>query len=631
MRASSRDVFALLDDASSAAGEGRSRLYTGYVRRVVCHDRSDLDTAWAQVEQAQSEGLHALVLADYDWGVRLQGVRSRHDDGSAALRVLLFRRCTRAGAAAVGRWLARREADRNRRITSADLAEVGAVALRGIEPALSEAAFTHALTHLHEAIRQGESYQVNFTFGLDMTVGGDPVALYRRLRARQPVAFGALIALPSDDERCAAQHILSFSPELFLRHERDQLTAKPMKGTAPRHVDPASDLLAHEQLASAKSRAENLMIVDLLRNDLGRIARIGSVRVPALFEVEAHATVWQMTSTITAQRASGVRFPDVLRALFPCGSITGAPKHRTMQIIDALESAPRGVYCGAIGWIDAPSGGQECPDFCLCVPIRTLTLGAPAHGWRAAHLGIGAGIVADSTAASEYAECLLKARFLTGLESGFALIETMHLEARVVRHIERHLARLTASAKALGFAPAQCDIEELIAQTVAGFSRSASPQRLRLLRFPDGTVKLSSAPLEALADEPFVTLASTAFETSAWPLAHKTTVRAPYDAALKRAQSVGAFDELQFNERGELTEGARSNVFVRLPGSGEWLTPALHCGVLPGVMRGVLLDDPTFCAREAVITLDDVAHADEIALSNALRGLVRVHLLLKGG
>jgi para-aminobenzoate synthetase/4-amino-4-deoxychorismate lyase len=280
--------------------------------------------------------------------------------------------------------------------------------------------FRHAIEAIHEYIRDGETYQINYTYRLDGQAWGSPVALYRRLRARQPVPYGALIALPPGAPGDAGvRHVLSCSPELFLKHEAGTLTAKPMKGTAARMRTAEGDSEMARWLANdTKNRAENLMIVDLLRNDLGRIARIGSVKVPELFSIESHPTVFQMTSTVQAQLQGDLSFADLLRATFPCGSITGAPKHHTMELIARLESTPRGLYTGAVGWIDAPRGGASCGDFCLSVAIRTLTLGERRNGLAPARLGIGAGIVLDSEAESEYEECRLKARFLTGLNDG---------------------------------------------------------------------------------------------------------------------------------------------------------------------------------------------------------------------
>jgi len=443
------------------------------------------------------------------------------------------------------------------------------------------------------------------------------------LRARQPVPYGALVVLPGA-QGVPGRAILSLSPELFLRHSRGQIEARPMKGTAPACGDAPEDAKRSAALAAdEKNRAENLMIVDLLRNDLGRIATPGSVKVPKLFEVTRFASVLQMTSTVTATLPQTASFTDVLRALYPCGSITGAPKHRTMQLIGALETSPRGLYTGAIGWLDAREDDPEAlGDFCLSVAIRTLELDAPdAGGLRRGRLGVGAGIVLDSKAEEERDECKLKARFLSALDPGFELFETMQAtRGGGVAHIERHLARLSASARYFGFRfddvalRVQLDaaIDTLVEDTV---------HRVRLALSHDGTAAITHAVLAPLRSKTVKVLLSQ--ETSATRasdlfLRHKTTVRAHYDAAWRAAEAQGAFDMLFFNERGELTEGGRSNVFVKR--DGIWMTPPLSSGVLPGVMRGVMLADPAWAALEAVLTRDDVLNAQAIVVCNALRG-----------
>ncbi|MBA3598272.1 MAG: bifunctional anthranilate synthase component I family protein/class IV aminotransferase [Methylibium sp.] len=603
--------FALLDDRNATDEHPTSRLYTGYAHERRCTDPATLDAMWAEVESDQRAGLHALVLADYEWGNKLLGAGVRKGSDAAALRVLLFHELQHLSASAVALWLAEQEGS----------TEPGPAGALDVEASVDRTAFHEAIGRIHEAIRAGETYQVNYTYRLDFAAYGTPVALYRRLRARQPVPFGAFIALPSSDTPGAATHVLSCSPELFIRHLAGHLTAKPMKGTAPRRnvFEGDSETARHLSL-DTKNRAENLMIVDLLRNDLGRIARVGSVRVPELFEIESHATVFQMTSTVQAELVPGTGFPDLLRASFPCGSITGAPKHHTMELIEQLETTPRGLYCGAIGWVDAPVTGARCGDACLSVAIRTLTLGDGQNdGVRPGRLGIGAGIVLDSEAEDEYAECRLKGRFLTALDPGFALIETMHASREHgVRHLERHLARLAASAQALGFA---CDLELVKARIQAQLPTlpPGGPARLRLELDASGSVALTNAPLIALPQGEVRVRIGTQPLSDARPLAgHKTTLRAEYDAGVAAAESEGAFDTLFFTTDGRLVEGGRSTVFVRL--DGRWFTPPLADGALPGVMRAVVLDDPSWAAAERSVDLADMQRAERIVVCNALRG-----------
>jgi len=596
-------VFALLDDASSK--QPRSRLYTGFVVEHRCEDPATLDATWARVDADLQRGLHAVLLADYEWGEKLVLGRARCEP--AALRVLMFRQLERLSSEQVDAWLAARDA-------------APASGVMNLQPSVDAPAFCDAIGRIHEAIRAGETYQVNYTYRLHGQAYGSPAGLYRALRRRQPVSYGALIPLP--DGGC----VLSCSPELFLRQEGGVLTARPMKGTAPRISEPESDSETARLLSlDTKNRAENLMIVDLLRNDLGRVARTGSVQVPSLFAIEPYSTLFQMTSTVQAELRPGLGWPELLRATFPCGSITGAPKHHTMELIGALETTPRGAYCGAIGWIDAPRAGHAIGDFCLSVAIRTLTLGAEQRGLRPLTLGIGAGIVLDSVAADEHDECRLKARFLTGLDPGFELFETLlHLPERGLQHRPLHLARLARSAAALGFAFDRSAALQALDEATAVVSATL-PSRVRLALAHDGRLTLTHAPLPPLAAPTVGVLLAEQPLPDANPLAaHKTTLRAHYDAGIQAAERAGAFDSLFFQADGRLVEGGRSSVFVRL--DGRWWTPPVADGALPGVMRGLLLASPVWAAAERSLTRADLQRAQALVVCNALRGVLPARL-----
>ncbi|WP_353192246.1 bifunctional anthranilate synthase component I family protein/class IV aminotransferase [Pandoraea pnomenusa] len=622
-------AFALLDDSADPAGG--ARLYTGLVREVTCDEPGVLSDALRDVEDATRHGLHAVLLADYEFGVRLAGVltvATRRAPGQ--FRALLFSDLQHLSATQTQAWLSQREAACASAIEAKSgelrvdaIAPPGVAGVASLQGDVSDAAFDDAIARIHEWLAQGECYQINYTYRLNFDAFGSPVALYRRLRARQPVPYGALVMLPGAAD-VAGRAILSLSPELFLRHSHGQIEARPMKGTAPACGDAAIDARRSAALAAdEKNRAENLMIVDLLRNDLGRIATPGSVKVPKLFEVTRFASVLQMTSTVTAALPSTVTFADAIRALYPCGSITGAPKHRTMQLIGELETSPRGLYTGAIGWLDARTDDpQALGDFCLSVAIRTLELEAPAaSGLRRGRLGVGAGIVLDSKAAEERDECKLKARFLSALDPGFEIFETMQASAiSGVPHLERHLSRLATSAAYFGFRFDEVSMREQVDAIVATLSED-DLHRVRLALSHDGVATITHAVLAPLPKTPVtVLLSDTASATRADDLflRHKTTVRERYDAGWKAAEASGAFDVLFFNERDELTEGGRSNVFVKR--DGIWTTPPLSCGVLPGVMRAVMLDDPAWAAVEAVLTRDDVLNAQAIVVCNALRG-----------
>ncbi len=633
-------AFAMLDVSADPAGG--ARVYAVLVREVTCDEPDVLSDALREVEDATRHGLHAVLLADYEFGVRLAGVQTvaaRRARGR--LRALLFRELQRLDATQTQAWLSQREAAD---ACDGSLAPVisgngdgvtppGVAGVAALQSDVSDAAFDDAIARIHDWLSQGECYQINYTYRLNFDAFGSPVALYRRLRARQPVPYGALVMLPGASG-VAGRAILSLSPELFLRHSRGQIEARPMKGTAPASGDASEDAERSAALAAdEKNRAENVMIVDLLRNDLGRLAIPGSVAVPRRFEVTRFASVLQMTSTVTATLPQATTFADVLRALYPCGSITGAPKYRAMQLIGELEASPRGLYTGAIGWLDAREDDPHAlGDFCLSVAIRTLELDAPdASGLRRGRLGVGAGIVLDSRAHEERAECKLKARFLSALDPGFELFETMQAtQASGVAHLARHVARLAASAKWFGFRFDEAALRAQIDAVVATLGEH-DVHRVRLALSHDGTVAITHAVLAPLPGKSVKVLLAAANDPASTTrandlfLRHKTTVRARYDSAWKEAEANGAFDMLCFNERGELTEGGRSNVFVKR--DGIWMTPRLSCGVLPGVMRGVMLDDAKWSAVEAVLTRDDVLSAQAIVVCNALRGALPATLL----
>jgi para-aminobenzoate synthetase/4-amino-4-deoxychorismate lyase len=603
--------FALLEDCGNPTGASenrvpaRSRLYTGYSRRLRCHNAADLPALLAEMQAALAGGAHAVALLHYELGARMQGIAPFGDEDNAQplAEILLFTECRLLTAAAVEKWLADQPSD----------ADAHVVNLRADT---DRAGFDRSIARIRAYIAAGDCYQVNYTYRLHFDLHGSPLALYRQLRKRQPTRYGALIMLPDGGA------VVSCSPELFMQHAAGTLTVQPMKGTAAAEGDADRDAVNAAALASdPKNRAENLMIVDLLRNDLGRIAETGSVQVTEMFKVERFQRLLQMTSTIQAKVRADAGLYALIGALYPCGSITGAPKLRAMAIIRELETAPRGLYTGGLGWFDG-SG-----DFCLSVPIRTVTLAPPVRGRSAGAMGVGAGIVHDSVAADEFDECQLKARFLSGLPHSFQLFETIYATGRAgCRHLEQHLARLAHSAARCGFTIDMAHVRTMLNQANsklmdAGPEATDAPHRLRLTLAQDGVVTVTAAPLPALQEPVTLFIADGIIDSDDFFTAHKTTVRAAYDAAWRQAEALGGFDHLFFNQSGQLTEGGRSNIFLRL--QGRWHTPHLKAGLLPGVMRSVLLADPAWRASERILTLEDLHNAEEIVVCNALRGPLR--------
>ena len=455
-------------------------------------------------------------------------------------------------------------------------------------PLVARADYEAGVARVLDHILDGDIYQANLTFQAQVRIAGHPLAVYAALRRRQEAGHGAVVFT-------GTHWILSLSPELFFTVEGSRVTTRPMKGTAPPGTDP--EALRDDP----KQRAENLMIVDLLRNDLSRVARTGSVAVPRLFEVETYPTVLQLTSTVTADLDEGKDAIDLLQAIFPCGSITGAPKIRAMEIIHELESGPRAVYCGAIGRV-APTG-----EAAFNVAIRTLTM---TPGANRARIGLGAGIVADSRPPDEWRECLGKGDFLADRRP-FDLIETMRFDPHEgLAEIDRHLARMKASAEALDFAFDRHEARnELQAAT---FRVGASKVRLRLSR--SGAMAIEVRPLGPLPEGPVpVRLLVRTLAADDFRLAHKTSDRSFYDDP--RAAS-GAFEVAFTDKDGWLTEGSFTSLFVMK--NGKLATPPLSRGVLPGVLRARLLDEGE--AVEADLRAEDIAEG--FWIGNSVRGLL---------
>ena len=575
----------LLHDTLAPAGE--NLLFTGPRDILVAHDAAGVAAALQQLEEARGAGLHAAGFLAYELGFVFEERLARllPPPGPAPLL-----------------WLGLYDAPE--RLTAAEVDARLAGPARGvaidIAPRMDEVTYVRAFDQVKALIAAGDTYQVNLTFKAGFRLEGDPVALYRDLVAKQPVAYGALI-------NTGEQWILSRSPELFVSSRDGMLAARPMKGTLKRGRTLAEDEAGRVALAGdEKNRAENLMIVDLLRNDLGRIAEIGTVKVTDLFTVETYSTLHTMTSGISARRRPGVTTADVLANLFPCGSITGAPKLRAMEIIHQVEAGPRGVYTGSIGHF-SPNGNLT-----LNVAIRTAVIDKDGNG----EIGIGGGIVADSIAADEYREALLKMAFFTEPAREVTLIETLLWDrADGYDLLDRHLDRLAASA----------------AYFALPFDRPAITALLESQSFPEARMRVrltldASGPAVTsipLPPNPLVfrfAIAPERLDSQSLWLMHKTTNRAFYDEPRQRAHAEQGVDEVLFlNERGELTEVSITSLFVER--GGILLTPPLSSGLLPGTLRAELL--ATGKAEEQVLTLDDLEGAEAIWLGNSVRGLIR--------
>lgn len=584
--------FALFDDAVS----GRAKRYQNHIESRFFRPE-ELDALDGVLQKGWQKGLHSVLFADYGFGLPLMGVESERG-GNLALH--WFADCVDTDAES---WLAQ----------NSDGIPAG---ISTPQSSVSETEYLDRIRQIHEAIRRGDTYQINYTTRLHLQAYGNPVSLYRRLR--QPVPYAVLSHLP--DAQGQSAWTLCFSPELFLKIASDGIVAtEPMKGTAPILDDGQDERRAAELQNDPKNRAENVMIVDLLRNDLGKIARTGKVCVPEPFKVSRFGSVWQMTSTIQAQALPHITAADILRAAFPCGSITGAPKKMSMQIIESLETEPRGLYTGSIGYLNPCSGGLGF-EGTFNVVIRTLSLTPLSDGIYQGIYGVGSGIVIDSDPAAEYRECGWKARFLNELRPDFGIFETLRVENGRCALLDRHLCRLKAAAQALNL-PLPDGCENQIQQYIAHLPDGSF--RVKALLASDG-ISLSRAVLNHLADKQRVIISPTVLSAQNYLRRFKTTYRALFDQAWQTAETQGAFDSLFFNSDGILLEGGRSNVFVKY--QGQWLTPSLDLDILNGVMRQAVLDESqkylhTNQVIETHITQKTLQEAEEIRLSNALRGV----------
>jgi para-aminobenzoate synthetase/4-amino-4-deoxychorismate lyase len=575
----------------NSPGGGRSLHFTAPREVLTTRRPAEVASLLRRAEAALEEGVHVAGFLSYELGLIFEEKLAPLLPAETAFPLLwlgLFDRPREISRDEARHWLDEQAGSEEPELSLPEFS-------------MTREAYGAAFRRAKALIAAGDIYQVNLTLRARFGLQGDPVALYRGLCRNQPVAHGALVTTGDHS-------ILSLSPELFIESRDGRIVTRPMKGTAARGRSPDEDeARARAISASEKARAENLMIVDLLRNDLGRIAERGSVSVPRLFDVETYPSFHAMTSTITAMLQPETRLGAILAAMFPCGSVTGAPKIRAMEIIHALETGPRGVYCGSIGYA-APGG-----DCVFNVAIRTAVIDRNGIG----EIGTGGGIVADSEEQAEYEEAVLKLRFFR-METPLKLIETLLWDGEAFALLDRHMRRLARSARYFGMPFGETEAMAALTQAVAG---AAAAQRVRLLLGEEG-VTVTTTPLTALTRLRF-RLASDRVNSADPLLFHKTTRREFYD----RAREASGADEVIFrNERDELTEGSFTNLFIQT--DGVLKTPALSSGLLPGTLREELLADGG--ATESVLTVQDLAAAEAIYLGNSVRGLVAAEWIDEG-
>jgi para-aminobenzoate synthetase / 4-amino-4-deoxychorismate lyase len=484
------------------------------------------------------------------------------------------------------------------------LSSTGTYSLTKWNSSVSMDEYRESIMSIKQSIENGDTYQTNYTIRLNSQFHGDDIALFQKLKKAQASNYCAYI-------NTGKHSILSASPELFFRLEGDQVTARPMKGTIERGKSFAEDEANASWLyQSEKNRAENVMIVDLLRNDLGILAEPGTVHVPKLFEIEQYPTVHQMTSTIAAKISENIQLVDIFKALFPCGSITGAPKISTMEIISNLEKSPREVYCGAIGYI---TPNQEA---IFNVPIRTVVVDQKTGK---ATYGVGGGITWDSTAEGEYHEVLAKASLLEEDKPDFQLLESLLLQDGEYFLLEEHLTRLKNSAKYFGIS---VDVENVqITLHDLAKKNSLGASKIRLLSDKNGELTIESQPITQLETPLMVTLADEPLDKNNPFLYHKTTNRIIYSHFQKKYSHV--FDVLLWNEDGELTEFTNGNIVLEIDGT-LW-TPPINSGLLAGTYRERLIKEETI--HEKVLTITDLRKSKKVWFINSVRKWLEVQVV----
>lgn len=574
------EPFVLFDDAREGAPP--AKLFAHATGEVVAWDLGEVRPALERMRSLLGDGQYLAGFVTYEAGYALEPkveALARQRDGMPLLWFGVFDAPEEIAVEAdpAGAWIGQPR------------------------PRIGNADYLAAGGEVRDHLFAGDYYQANLTFGCDVAVIGAPMSAYAQLRERAKAGWGGLVRWPGG-------WLLSASPEQFFTLSNGELEARPMKGTAPRFADAAEDIRAAEELATdAKQRAENLMIVDLLRNDLARVSVPGSISAPDLFLIESYPTVHQMVSRVTSGLREGLDAVDVLATLFPCGSITGAPKMAAMTSLRDLEPEARGAYTGAMGWL-SPDG-----DAAFNVLIRTLEL---RDGERDARLGLGSGLVVDSRMENEWDECLLKGSFVATDTADFDLIETMRFDPEGgILNLQRHLDRLSEAAKTFGF---KFDRHDARNELQAATFRHIKPAMLRLLLSPKGSVAIELRPTPEVPEQPVsVAVRPLPVDPADLRVRYKTTARRFYDDARREC---GEYEAVFVDPEGRLTEGSFTNIFVER--DGHYLTPPLERGLIAGVLRAQLIDEGK--AAEADLTVDDLA--DGFLIGNSLRGLIRAKL-----
>lgn len=596
------EVFALLEDSKSSKDVAQNLLFTDPIEDIIARTEDEIPAALAKIEEYRQQGFYLCGYLAYEAGYHfidkeIKRTKDNHPE-QALIHLVAFRSMLTLDRQTIDNAFSKIKQDPQSQLCA-----------HGFKLSVSQNKYLKAIKKIKNYIKAGDTYQINYTIKFKFRLRGTANALYQALRQTQPVEFGAFLNFPK-------LKIISLSPELFVTKKADTLMSKPMKGTAKRGLNETEDEFIVDFLKNdPKTLSENVMIVDLIRNDFGRICETGSVIVKNLFEVQTFKTIHQMISTVKGKLKSNISFDDLLKGLFPCGSITGAPKIRTMEIINDLEAESRGIYTGAIGYI-LPNN-----DFYFNVPIRTIVM----NKRNQCEMGIGSGIIHESNAKAEFEECILKADFLTNLNNNFYLIETFKFYAKKqsYQHLNEHMYRLEDSAGYFGFKLKKFVIDERLDEIKKELKHNNDVFKVRVCAYQNGEVDISYEEIpQGDGSLKTVIIGEQKINSRSIFQYHKTSRREVYIEEFAKAKKLGYYDAIILNEHNEVAEGCIHNLFIRK--QGQLITPPIKAGVLHGIYRQKVIDKEQ--VLEQRITLDDLKNADEILLSNSVRGLVKVEL-----
>ncbi len=598
-------IYALLEDSKSDDSDSKNLLFTDAQELIIAWSEEELPAAIEKIEELKSTGLFLCGYLSYEAGFHFidKTIKKRlpNHPTQPLLYFIAFKKLDN---------ISRKQLDNS--FAEIDTYPEPDLCPHNFSLSVTKDTYLEAIRKIRRYIIAGDTYQINYTIKYKFDLLGNAISLYKALRKTQPVEFGAVLNFPNSN-------IVSLSPELFVKKIDGMIYAKPMKGTAKRGRNEKEDEFILDFLKDdPKTLSENVMIVDLIRNDFGRICETGSVTVQNLFEIQTFKTIHQMISTIKGKLKPDIHLSELFHGLFPCGSITGAPKVRTMEIINELEAEPRGIYTGAIGYL-LPND-----DFYFNVPIRTIDIGKDNR----CEMGIGSGIIYESNPQAEYEECLLKASFLTGINNQFYLIETMKFdgEKQEYKNLRKHLERLNYSASYFGFVLKQRAMQEKLADLKAKLTTATKDSyKVRLTAFHSGDIELSHELLPAEDNDGVkktIMISNRKIDSKSIFQYHKTSRREVYNEEYDKAVKAGHYEAIIFNEHNEIAEACRHNIFVKR--QGKWYTPPLSAGILDGIERQNFKQKTE--AIEKFLTLDQLQHCEEIILTNSVRGEVSVIL-----